>query len=209
MTLSMPSSMVSTMSAWCSASRAAHEMASDGVASADGSRWCGRPEASVLSGLGSQACTQRATTWVMPMKHRHHQVEAQMEHHHQRGRVRAQAGAHGAATGRPAALQSGCPDLEHQVAHRHLACSTIGLHAWSAPPAGRCPGWRPAPGPAPRPAGSRPRLASVAVSSTMARLEYDTTASTAPMVISSSRSLVSVPSRALTAGAWSAPRWRR
>jgi hypothetical protein len=50
--------------------------------------------------------------------------------------------------------------------------------------------------------GITPEAASVAVSSTMARLEYDTTASTAPMVISSSRSLASEASRALTAGAW-------
>jgi len=33
----MPRSMVSTTSAWCSASRAAQLIASDGVASADGS----------------------------------------------------------------------------------------------------------------------------------------------------------------------------
>ena len=34
--------MDSTTSAWCRASRAAHEMASDGVLSADASRWWGR-----------------------------------------------------------------------------------------------------------------------------------------------------------------------
>ena len=34
--------MVSTMSAWCSASRAAHEIASDGMLRASGSRWRGR-----------------------------------------------------------------------------------------------------------------------------------------------------------------------
>ena len=45
-------------------------------------------------------------------------------------------------------------------------------------------------------------VASVAVSSTMARLEYESTASMAPTVISSSRSLLSEPSRAFTAGAW-------
>ena len=44
--------------------------------------------------------------------------------------------------------------------------------------------------------------ASVAVSSTMARLEYETTASTAPIVISSSRSLLSDLSSPLTAADW-------
>ena len=68
-TVNMPSIMVSTTSAWCSASRAAHEMASDGVDSADGSRWRGRSAAPAVGwGLGSSRCTSRATQWVRPIK---------------------------------------------------------------------------------------------------------------------------------------------
>ena len=60
-TVSMPRSIVSTTSAWCSASRAAQLIASDGVSSAIGSRWFGR---SVADGTG--AASQR----VDPAGHR-------------------------------------------------------------------------------------------------------------------------------------------
>ena len=36
------------------------EMASEGVSSAEGSRWCGRPATMLLSALGSRRSTQRA-----------------------------------------------------------------------------------------------------------------------------------------------------
>ena len=67
MTSSMPRSMVSTTSAWCSASRTAQEMASEGVARADGSRWWCRPPALPLSSAGSSFWTHRAITCVQPM----------------------------------------------------------------------------------------------------------------------------------------------
>ena len=68
MTLSMPMSMVSTMSAWCSASRAALEMASEGVDSAEGSRCCGREVAADGLGTGIRCLTSLATQPVSPMK---------------------------------------------------------------------------------------------------------------------------------------------
>ena len=54
----MARSMVSTTSAWCSASRAAQLMASEGVASATLSRWCGRSLADGPCG-GSSHSTSR------------------------------------------------------------------------------------------------------------------------------------------------------
>jgi hypothetical protein len=64
---STPRSMVSTTSAWCSASRAAQLMASDGVASATGSRWRGRSPPGCVR-LGQQRSTSRATGPVKAMK---------------------------------------------------------------------------------------------------------------------------------------------
>ncbi|MCY1210291.1 hypothetical protein D3C72_1446820 [compost metagenome] len=61
-------SIVSTMSAWCSASRAAFEMASEGVDSAEGSRWCGRLVPTGCGGTGSMRVTSLATHCVRPMK---------------------------------------------------------------------------------------------------------------------------------------------
>ena len=43
-------------------------IAKDGVASAEGSRWCGRPATIVFCGFGSQCVTHLATTCVSPMK---------------------------------------------------------------------------------------------------------------------------------------------
>ena len=64
----MPLSIVSTTSAWRSASRAAQRMASVGVASADGSRWRGRPGVAVRGLLGQQALGNRARSPVKKMK---------------------------------------------------------------------------------------------------------------------------------------------
>ena len=64
----MPRSIVSTTSAWCSASRAAHEIASDGMVSASGSRWRGRVDPAPGDGSRSQRSTVRPTRPVKPMK---------------------------------------------------------------------------------------------------------------------------------------------
>jgi hypothetical protein len=121
MTLSMPCSMVSTMSAWCSASRAAHEMASEGVASADGSRWWGRPDgASALLRAWAGFCTQPATTWVTPMNRR------------PPCRLKVRWNSTTRWPGRPDRAHMAQPQarrrgdqhaqrLEHQIAQRHLA----------------------------------------------------------------------------------------
>ena len=60
--------MVSTMSAWCSASRAAHEIASEGMLRASGSRWRGRRLPAPGCGSASQRSTVRPTSPVKPMK---------------------------------------------------------------------------------------------------------------------------------------------
>ena len=65
----MPRSIVSTTSAWCSASRAAHEIASDGVVSAERVE-VARPRRAGAgrAARGSQRSTVRPTRPVKPMK---------------------------------------------------------------------------------------------------------------------------------------------
>ena len=63
----MPRSMVSTTSAWCSASRAAQAMASDGVGNATGSRWRGRLCEGCGGGATIHCSSQRASRPVRPM----------------------------------------------------------------------------------------------------------------------------------------------
>ena len=62
----MPLSIVSTTSAWCSASRAAQLIASEGVCKAEGSRWRGRVEPAGKGGEGSSLSTKCAIGPVKP-----------------------------------------------------------------------------------------------------------------------------------------------
>ncbi len=116
-----PTSMVSTMSAWCRASRAAHEMAREGVASAEVSKWCGRVEERAATSGGRIFSTTRAKCPVKLHTAGHHQVEQQVKQHHLGTDIGHQRG----NVGQPGLDQ---PDhghhadhLEQQVAQRHLA----------------------------------------------------------------------------------------
>jgi hypothetical protein len=96
------------------------------------------------------------------------------------------------ASSAPTALNTKLPSGRRRSAGLPRAVTSIA----STP----CRRWRRAPARSATDSGSMPCAASVAVSSTMARLEYDSTVSTAPTKMSSSTSLGSATSRARTAG---------
>ena len=97
-TVSMPFSIVSTTSPMRSASRAALEIASAGVSSADGSRWRGLVRPSLGRGSGSQRSAMRADQLgEADEEHREHDVEDQVELHDLRrasGRAAASSDVH-------------------------------------------------------------------------------------------------------------------
>ena len=177
----MPRSIVSTTSAWCSASRAAHEIASDGVSSASGSRWRGRSVPAPAAGSRSQRSTRSAPTRpVKPMKSTasatlKREVEARPPAGARSGRAAAAARAPAAAT----AMKSSAPThLKMQVAERqppHLRRRVARSASIASTP---LPRLAPSTRPSATGSGIIACAASVAVSSTIARLEYDSTVRT-------------------------------
>ena len=160
--------MVSTTSAWCSASRAAQAMASDGVGSATGSRWRGR----LCDGCGGGAIihcsSQRASSPVRPMKN---SASATLNSRWKAttccgtaGRCCSSSvrtcGNHGMTSRQPASLKIRLPTGRRRVAMSERAVVST--------PSTPLPTLAPSTRPSATPGGSMPAPASVAVSSTMA-----------------------------------------
>ena len=169
---SMPRSIVSTTSAWCSASRAAQVIASEGVASATGSRWRGLPlrDGSSL-GAGNSRSVSLAIGAVnamnaaaMPMLNTRCQATTactlacwSAEIH---GRI---SGISGAAIATPISLNRKLPSGTRRArgvdrSVESIASSPLPMFAPSTIPSAAC-------------SGTSPESAIVAVSSTIARLE--------------------------------------
>ncbi len=200
-TVTTPRSMVSTTSAWCMASRAAHEMASEGVARADGSRWLGRSSGPLSACSGSSRLTSAAMGRVRPMnsaptmrlKLRWNSTVSVAGSCTSGCMRRTQVGINQMAIATPNTLKSRLPSGTWRVLTPDL---TVVMTA-SRPLPRLAPSTMPS-------ATSSPTTcsASVEASSTTARLEYATTANAAPSRISSNRSLVSDSSISCTAGFW-------
>ena len=151
----MPRSIVSTTSAWCSASRAAQLMASDGVASADGSRCCGRS-----SRPSAGAFSQRRSCFARnPVKPRNSAAITMLKPRWNRttcwcrpqsfSSIDCAGPSSGIAMATPTTLKTRLP-----IGSRR---SGTGLRAVTARRGPRCRRWRPAPGPAPS-ASARARM---------------------------------------------------
>ena len=172
----MPRSIVSTTSAWCSASRAAQRDRERRRRRApSGSRWRGRVVPASGRARGSRRSTVRADqAGEADEQQRERDVEAEVEQH---DLLRAPS-----AT---SCCSSTC-DLRQQRRRRAAQPISLKIRLPSGSAAhlrrrrsggehrraGRCRGWRRAPGRAPRCSGDHAGDASVAISSTIARLEY-------------------------------------
>jgi hypothetical protein len=195
----MPRSIVSTTSAWCSASRAAQLIARLGVASADGSRCCGRCDAAAFGSVNSRS-SWRDATLVRPTN-----TSASATLNAKWNSTTCwctsplvccnhtwACGSSGIAHVAPITLNSRLP-----IGSRR---SAIGARLVSSTASKPLPRLAPSTSPSATVTGTMPETAKVATSSTMARLEYDSTVRMVPTRMSITTSVGSAASSARTAG---------
>ena len=180
----MPRSIVSTTSAWCSASRAAQLIASDGVVSATGSRCRGRAVDMSSRGSFSSRSTLRPTSPVKPTKT---SASAMLKPRWKTTTCRCTpgtsccsstcaCGTNGTANAAPSSLKIRLPS----GSRRTCGAAPLVARIASRP----LPTLAPSTRPSASGTGSSADAASDAISSTIARLEYDSTVSAAPTTMS-------------------------